>query len=208
MFSLRNARRCHHWWWYPRRPSAYTRVLMFSSRCSQTSFRVGNVHDNHVPLDNWFRFFTTTVTSDAYERYRHLSQDVVDLIQHENSRTREYIHSNLKTEIEQEILQAYASATETACPEIGPTGQYLYSVEEDVANGQRQYRRRHVTFNEEQHVWDIDFHKHQLVAMSLSVEETLVACLVSPVAAPSRTLVQIGTLHSNKGNRRSKSCCP
>ncbi len=185
--SLRDARR--HSYVYPR--SCSPSLLL---RYSQTPLCVGIVYRL---VNDRFRLFTTVV-NDEYEQYRHPSRDVLKLIQQENNRTQQCIPQNLRAEIAQEILQAYDSAIESI-PEMGPTGQYLY-FSEDIANGQRRYRRRHVQSNEEQHVLDISFHENHLLAMSLSVNETLVAYLVSPVTSPSQTLVKIRTLNSKWKN--------
>lgn len=141
-------------------------------------------------------FSSTTNDGDEYEQYRHLSQDVITLIQQENERTRQSIDETLKQQISQEILDAYDSAAEEAIPELGPTGQYFYYSND--SNGQRHYHRKHIATGKEQVVLDINFHEYQLHAMSLSVGEIYMAYLVSPVDSPTQTIVKIRHLNSTR----------
>jgi len=120
---------------------------------------------------------------------------VIKLIEQENERTRQCIDHELKEEIAQEILNAYDSGAETV-PELGPTGQYLYYAKD--LNGQRLFHRKHVDSGKEQLVLDISFHEYQVHAMSLSVKESFLAYLVSPVASPSQTIVRIRHLDSGR----------
>jgi protease II len=138
---------------------------------------------------------STSSSNDEYEKYRHLTSEVVKLIQTENERTRQSIDQSLKDEIIKEILQASASLAE-AVPELGPTGQYLYL--SDDCEGRRQYHRKHVESGKEQLVLDVSFHEFQIHSMSISVKETYLAYIISSVRAPSEMHVRILHLESGR----------
>ncbi len=194
-FCRENMTRSLSLWNARRRPSLMLRCRYF---LSQSPLHIKHVHGYQpsTPVKPLVRFFTTVTTSDdEYKPYRQPSNGVMDLIQFENNRTRECIPQHETLEIQQEILQAYNSSTEGNVPEMGPTGEYLYFVKHDANGGTCQYTRRHVTTGKEQHVLDVNFHDYQLVAMSLSVEETFIAYLLSPVKLPGETRVQIRSLN-------------
>ena len=138
---------------------------------------------------------STSSSNDEYEKYRRVTPEVIKLIQTENERTRQSVDQSLKDEIVKEIIQASASLAE-AVPELGPTGQYVYL--SDDCEGRRQYRRQHVESGEEQLVLDISFHEFQIQALSISVEETYLAYIVSSVSAPSEMHVRIRHLESGR----------
>jgi protease II len=121
--------------------------------------------------------------SDPYDRYRttNITEDIWREIETENEQTRQSIDQDLYEQVLQEILQSMELLQKASySEEPGPTGKFLYSFLNEPQRGRRQYRRRaadatsHTTF---QTVAEYDASR-SLVAMSLAVDESLVACLV------------------------------
>ncbi|CAB9497823.1 Prolyl endopeptidase-like [Seminavis robusta] len=123
---------------------------------------------------------------DPYDRYRSktMTEDIWEEIQKENEHTRRSIDKGLYNRVLEEILHAMQHLQNAAsADEPGPTGKFLYSFHDNPQLGQRIYKRRPVSSSSVEpssnHTTVMEFSPDRsLVAMSLSADESLVACLV------------------------------
>lgn len=94
----------------------------------------------------------------------------------------------LVAQIEGEIQEhaSRAAAVEAKILEKGPTGRYRYAFR-DGPEGNRVYYRQGTETNVEEEVLDLSFRDYELHSMSLSVDEMLLACIVSPIEGSAQT---------------------
>jgi oligopeptidase B len=136
------------------------------------------------------------LTSDPFAYYKIPSQKLWKELHDENERTLGSIDSNLRLQLEKEIKDTSSVVTDHV-PEFGPTGNYLYFTR-DEKEGSRIFRRRHVGSREEQTILEISFQHYVLHAMSLSVDESLMAYVVSSAFDPESTMIKIRHLTNHR----------
>jgi oligopeptidase B len=134
-------------------------------------------------------------TSDLFAYYKKPSKKLWQELHDENERTLRCIDSNIRLLLEKEIKDTSLVVTDPV-PEFGPSGIYLYFTR-DEQEGSRIFRRRHIESGEEQTILEISFQQYELHAMSLSVDESLMAYVVSSVFDPKSTTIKIRHLNSH-----------
>lgn len=122
------------------------------------------------------------LSGDPYQFYREPSNELWGVIEQENARTIQNIDSRLKLEFESEIHQKVAELSDSP-KELGPSGQYLYQTSSG-SDGQLRYSRRNINdCDAVDEILTLNLSKHELKAMSLSVDESILAYIILPVAA-------------------------
>ena len=128
----------------------------------------------------------SSISGDPFAYYRTPSSALWNELDADNERTIGCIDYKLRMQLEKEISNIHASVPDPV-PELGPTGTYVYFAK-DIEGGTRVYRRRNVATNHEQTILEISFQQFQLHAMSLSVDESMIAYLVSSVLDSTSTI--------------------
>lgn len=135
-------------------------------------------------------------SSDPFEYYRTPSAALLNELHAENARTLRYIDGNLRLEIEKEIIDISNSIPDPL-PELGPSGKYFYMTK-DLESGLRTYQRRCAATNKVQEMLEISLQLNQLHSMSISVDESIMAYLVSSSCDTGSTKVKVRLLDSHR----------
>jgi len=142
--------------WYPKRPQQ-------SSLPSNNTFIRRNTGTT--------RYYFHSQFQDPYDQFRQsLTSETVQSLQSESEATLKRIDGILVAKVLEEMHQSIENQPKTV-PESGPTGTWTYS----LANG-RVYERQ---LGEKTQVVMPLLPDEDVLSMSLSVDESLVACLVS-----------------------------
>lgn len=140
--------------------------------------------------------FERHISSDPFEYYRTPSAALLKELHAENARTLRYIDCKLRQEIEKEIIDVSNSMPDPI-PELGPSGKYFYMTK-DLVKGSQTYLRRCATTNKEETILDISLQLNQLHAMSISIDESIMAYLISSSCDTASTKVKIRHLDSHR----------
>ena len=133
-------------------------------------------------------------SSDPYDKYRgvgfnDISPELWELLQKENVRTEEYIDPLLQQTLLNELYNNAASSIENedaeSSLEFGPTGRWVYQFIVEENSGRRIYQRRlvddgnsNVHDNQQRQEMVLEFADDaDIIALSLSVDESYIACL-------------------------------
>jgi len=177
-FTLERERKFQHYFRHCRRISS------FNSNDDNT----GNNHNVNVNNSNPPHY-------DPYERFRHhaITDQIWQEIQAENEQTRRSgIDPSLYDRVLDEMLEA-ARRIPPSPPEVGPTGKYAYSFQEEKENHstRRIYQRQSTCSTAsnygtipQQVLFDLPI-DDTLVAMSLSVDESVIAYLREEPSTPT-----------------------
>ena len=114
---------------------------------------------------------------DRFQFFREPSAELWRYIERENQRSLQLIDSNLRVAIEREIQ----TQSQVSIPELGPCGRHYYSSSVGSDNCLRYSKSIDAEGNEGHEILNLNLNTYELRAMSLSVDETLLAYLIVSV---------------------------
>ena len=119
-------------------------------------------------------------------------------IQRETERTRQVIDAALRLEIESEILKQSQVAS---FPELGPCGQFYYLSTVGSDNCLRYSKSSNPDGSDAVEILNLNLNQYEMKAMSLSVDDTLLAYVITSVQT-SRSELWVKRLQSNSSTAR------
>ena len=135
---------------------------------------------------------TRCFSNDPYQFYRDPSAELWRHIEREHKRTLPPIDSKLKLEIERNIQNQSPAST----PELGPSGRYFYRTSDGSDDRLRYFRSVNAEESDADDILILNLNEYELKAMSLSVDESFLAYLISFVESLHDTELWVKDLRS------------